>query len=38
MTTLEEGWHRTLALLDMLEDKEFKTDSVPINAIIVYAK
>jgi hypothetical protein len=35
---LEEGWHRTLALLDMLEDKEFKTDSVPVNAIIAYAK
>jgi hypothetical protein len=35
---LEEGWHRTLALLDMLEDKEFETNSVPINTIIAYAK
>ena len=35
---LEEGWHRTLALLDMLEDEEFKTNSVPVNTIIAYAK
>ena len=36
--SLEEGWHRTLALLDMLNDGEFDADTVPVNAIIAIAK